>query len=40
MPKAGGSFAARLLDSLAFENINTVLFSHPKKGAKQHATTK
>ena len=23
-----------------FENNNTVLFSHPKKGAKQHTTTK
>ena len=27
-------------DSLGFEKNNTVLFSHPKKGAKQHATTK
>ena len=27
-------------DSLGFEKNNTVLFSHPKKGAKQHSTTK
>ena len=27
-------------DSLGFKKNNTVLFSHPKKGAKQHATTK
>ena len=27
-------------DSLGFEKNNTVLFSHPKKGAKQHTTTK
>ena len=27
-------------DSSGFKKNNTVLFSHPKKGAKQHATTK
>ena len=27
-------------DSLGFKKNNTVLFSHPKKGAKQHSTTK
>ena len=27
-------------DSLGFEKNNTVLFSHPIRGAKQHTTTK
>ena len=27
-------------DSLGFKKNNTVLFSHPKKEAKQHSTTK
>jgi len=27
-------------DSLGLKKNNTVLFSHPKKGAKQHSTTK